>query len=718
MAAVLSTSMSLTGEGEPEQLRVQMVSGSFFPLLGVRALEGRTFVAADDGPEERGAVMLSEGLWRRRYGGRADVIGRVVTLSDRRVEIVGIVPGSFRFDLAADAWLLGRRGVPFASNALGDITTNRDVHIVTVVGRLRDGITLGAAQADLDAIAARLARDYPQFNTGRTVTVEPLASALVGDTSRIVLALLGAVTLLLLIASVNVANLLLVRADGRTLELAMRTALGASRSRVASLLLVESVILAGLGGLTGVALAIWGSDALLQLAPPDLPRLTEVTVDVRVLAFASALTLVVGLGFGAWPAWRGSRQTIGATLNTVARGTVGRDRRRAQQVLVAGELALALVLLVGAGLLVSSFSRLMHTPPGYDPRGIVSAEVSLPSDRYGDPARKARFHETVLEGLRSAPGITEAAMGLTAPVSFGMSRGVWLDGKPDPPPGQTRGMGFLTVSDNYFRVLGIPVRRGRAFTDRDDAGTAPVAIVNETFARRYFPGEDAIGKRIGFGDRKYAGYWRTIVGIAADTRRLSDPARPAAYIPFRQNVEPWNSGVYFVKTSLPTAAAGDLLRRAVLGGDPDQPISRVRTLDEALYRSVSTERFTTIVSAAFALLALVLAAVGTFGVMSHLVGTRVRELGIRMALGAQRRDVVRLVLGQMTRVVALATAAGLSGSWLLGGSIRALLFEVTPGDPATIATAVSALAGSALVAAYIPVRRALAQNPLASLRAE
>jgi putative ABC transport system permease protein len=718
MAAVMSTSMSLTGDGDPEQLRVQSVSGAFFPLLGVKAIAGRTFVAADDGPEERGAVILSEGLWKRRYGGRADAIGRVITLSDRRVEIVGIVPDTFRFDVPADAWLLGRRGVPHASNMLGDLTTNRDVHIVTVVGRLRQGVTIAAAQSDLEAIAARLARDYPAYNTGRTVALEPLASALVGDTSTVLFALLGAVTLLLLIASVNVANLLLVRSEGRTLELAMRTALGASRGRLASQILVESLVLAALGGLAGALLAMLGTDALLRLAPADLPRFEEVAIDMRVLAFAFLLTLVVGVAFGCWPAWRASRQTIGATLNTVARGSVGRDRRRAQQLLVAGELSLALVLLVGAGLLVSSFARLLSTPPGYDPRGIVAADVALPGDRYANPARKARFHEDVLEQLRSTPGITGAAMGLTAPISSGMSRGVWIDGRPDPGPGRSPSMGFLTVSENYFQLLGIPLRRGRAFTARDDAGAPTVVIVNEAFARRHFPGEDAVGKRIGFGDPKYAKYWRTIVAVAADTRRLSDPPRPTAYIPLQQNIEPWSTGVFFVKTSLPTAAAGDAIRRAVLTADRDQPISRVRTLDEALYRSVSTQRFTTIVSTSFAALALLLAAVGTFGVMSHIVGTRTRELGIRMALGATRGDVVRLVLGQTSRIVAAALAAGLGAAWLLGGAMQSLLFEIKPSDPTTFTVAAFGLASVALIAGYVPVRRALARNPLTSLKNE
>jgi putative ABC transport system permease protein len=718
MAALMSTSMSLTGDGEPEQLRVQSVSGTFFPLLGVKAMAGRTFVAADDGPEERGAVMLSEGLWKRRYGGRADAIGRVITLSDRRVEIVGIVPDTFRFDVPADAWLLGRRGVPHASNMLGDLTTNRDVHIVTVVGRLRQGVTIAAAQSDLEAIATRLARDYPAYNTGRSVALEPLASALVGDTRTVLFALLGAVTLLLLIASVNVANLLLVRSEGRTLELAMRTALGASRGRLASQILVESLVLAALGGLAGALLAMLGTDALLRLAPADLPRFEEVAIDMRVLAFASLLTLVVGIAFGCWPAWRASRQTIGATLNTVARGSIGRDRRRAQQLLVAGELSLALLLLVGAGLLVSSFARLLSTPPGYDPRGIVAADVALPGDRYANPARKARFHADVLEQLRSEPGIAGAAMGLTAPIASGMSRGVWIDGEPDPGPGRRPSMGFLTISENYFQLLGIPLRRGRAFTARDDAGAPTVVIVNEAFARRHFPGEDAVGKRIGFGDPKYAKYWRTIVAVAADTRRLSDPPRPTAYIPFQQNTEPWSTGVFFVKTSLPTAVAGEAIRRAVLTTDRDQPISRVRTLDEALYRSVSTQRFTTIVSTSFAALALLLAAVGTFGVMSHIVGTRTRELGIRMALGATRGDIVRLVLGQTSRIVAGAMAAGLGAAWLLGGAMQSLLFEVKPGDPTTFTVAAFGLASVALFAGYVPVRRALARNPLTSLKNE
>jgi predicted permease len=720
MAAVRGSSMSLTGAGDPEQLQVQSVSGNFFTLLGVRAIVGRTFEPADDGPEDRGAVMLSEGLWKRRFGGRTDVIGSQITLSDRRVEIVGVMPESFRFESPADAWLLGRRGVPHMSNMLGDLTTNRDVHIVTVIGRLREGVAIQAAQSELDAIAARLAREYPQFNAERGVLIEPLAPALVGDTSTIVLVLLGAVTLLLIIASVNVANLLLVRTDARSLELVMRTAMGASRRRLASQILIECLLLAGLGGLLGVTLAVWGTEALVRLAPQQLPRLDEVTVDLRLLAFGFFLTLGVGLGFGLWPAWRASRQTPGTTLNTVARGAVSRDRRRGQQILVTGELTLALVLLIGAGLLVSSFTRLLTTPTGFDPHQIVAADVSLPGDRYADPQRKARFHADVLERIRNSPGITSAAMGMVAPgASFDMTRGVWLDGQPEPPPGRTPGMAYQLISPNYFQLLRIPLLRGRLFTERDDAGAASVVIVNESFARRYFPGEDVIGKRIGFGDRRYAKYWRTIVGVVADMRRQpADAPIPTSYAPFEQNVEPWSTASYLVKTSLPAAAAGDIVRRAVLAVDADQPVSRVRTLDDALSRSVDVQRFTTLVSTSFAVLSLLLAAVGTFGVMSHIVGTRTREMGIRMALGAQRRNIVALVLRQTAVDVGIAMLAGLGGAALLGRSMRTLLFEVTPGDPATLAVAAAVLGTAAFAASYLPIHRALAQNPLASLRSE
>jgi putative ABC transport system permease protein len=720
LAAIRDASMSLTGGGDPEQVRVHSVSGNFLSLLGAQALVGRTFLPADDdqGPWDR--VMLSEGLWKRRYGSRPDIVGATVTLGGHPMEVVGVLPASFRFERPVDLWLLGRRGIPRAGPVPGDLTTNRDVHILQVIGKLAPGVPLRVAEAELDAHAARLAREFPQTNAGYGVALDPLQVALVGDTRPVLAVLLGAVAVLLLIAAANVANLMLVRTGQRTVELTMRSALGASRGRLLVQILIEAVLLAGIGGMLGVALAAWGVSTLVGLAPPDLPRLDEVTLDTRVLAAGLVLTMVTGCAFGLWPAWRASRTGIAAAAGGQGRMTPGRDRRRAQQLLVGSELALAQVLLVTAGLLVVSFARLLAVDPGFKTRDIVTIGVSLAADIYGaDPARKARFHEEVLERAAALPGVEGVAMSLTAPLSGGINRGVWIEGRPALRPGERQTMTFMPVSERYFDVLALPLRNGRRFNTRDSAVSERVAIVNEAFVRRYLGSSDPLTQRIGFGNPESPGYWRRVIGVVGDAReRITQPAPPTAYIPFRQDLESWNFASYEIATSLPAAAVSASVQRAVLEVSHDQPISRASTLEEALADAMAVERFTTLLAGLFAGLALALAAVGTFGVMSHVVAARRRELGVRIALGAQNRAIVRLVVVQSLRTVGLASLAGLAGAFFAGRSMSTLLYQVRPGDPPTIVTAVAVLFGTALLATYLPVRRALAANPIASLRNE
>ena len=720
LAAIRTASMSLTGGGDPEQISVNSVSGNFLTLLGARAIAGRTFLPEDDEQGQWDRVVLSEGLWRRRYGGRADMVGATVTLAGTPMEVVGVLPSSFRFERPADVWLLGRRGVPRSGSMLGDISTNRDVHILQVIGKLAPGVPLPVAQAELDAHAARLARQFPQTNTGYGVLLDPLQVALVGDTRPVLAVLLGAVTVLLLIAAANVANLMLVRTGQRTVELTMRSALGASRGRLLVQILVEAVLLAGVGGVLGVALAAWGVNALVGLAPPDLPRLDEVSVDTRVLACGFLLTLITGCAFGLWPAWRASRASVAAAIGGQGRVTSGRDRRRAQQLLVGGELALAQVLLVAAGLLVASFARLLASDPGFTARDIVTVSVSLAAETYGaDPARKAQFHALVLERAAALPGVEGVAMSLTAPLAGAINRGVRIEGRPAPRPGERQTMSFMPVSERYFDVLGLPVKRGRPFSTKDSATSERVAIVNEAFVRRYLGSADPLTQRIGFGSPDNPNYWRRVIAIVGDAReRIGAPAAPTAYIPFLQDLEPWNFASYEIKTSLPAAAVAASVQRAVLGVAHNQPISRARTLTQTMADAVAVERFTTLLAGLFAGLALVLAAVGAFGVMSHVVAARRRELGVRLALGARNGDIVRLVVFQSLRTVGLASAAGLAGAFFAGRSMSALLYQVRPGDPPTIATAVALLFATALMATYLPVRRALAANPIASLRNE
>jgi putative ABC transport system permease protein len=718
LAAIVNASMSLTGGETPEQVRVQSVSGSFFPLLGIDPVAGRLFDAKDDenGPFDR--VVLGERLWRNRYGARTDLERLQVVLGGRPMEVVGVAPAAFRFERPADLWLLGYRGVPRGSTAAAGTTTNRDIHVLQVIGALAQGVSLPVAQAELDAQAARLARAFPATNTGTGIAIEPLANALVGDTSRVLVVLLAAVVTLLVIASVNVANLMLVRITQRHVELTMRSALGAAPGRVVRLILIETIVLAAIGGLLGVAVAYWGVTALTHLAPPNLPRFDEVTVDARVLAAGLGLTLITGCGVGVWPAWRAARASLTPSLASGDRASSPRDRRRGQFLLVGAELALAQILLVGAGLLVTSFQRLTAVDPGISVDRLITVDVSLDPNKYGrSPDRKLAFHEAVLQEIAGTAGIDTAAMALTRPLSAAINRGVWIEGRPEPRPGERQTMSFGAVSEEYFDLLAMRIRLGRGLTIHDGSESEPVVVVNEAFVRQYLAGGDPLTRRIGFGDRSGGNYWRRVVGVVSDAKeRLAAPAQPTAYLSFRQDTERWNFASYVMRTSLPPDTLSRSVQQAVLRVDPDQPISRVRTLAESVAQAVAVERFTATLSGAFAVLALALAAVGAFGVMSHVVGTRRRELGVRLAVGAQARDIVWLVGADCLRIVGFASIAGLAGAAIAGRSIATLLFGVTPGDPATLAASAAILGGTALVATYLPVRRALASNPIASLR--
>ena len=718
LAAVSMNPVRLTGDGTPEQALAAQISGNFFSVLGVNAIAGRTFLPADDAPGQPAQAVLSESLWERRYGRASDLVGRTITVSDQPVEVVGIAPADFRFEEKVDIWLLGDRGLP-RFTSIPNLAQNRDVHILTVVGRLRPDVSLPEAQGELDVISARLAREYPATNKGWGTALDPLQSALVGHTQRMLVLLLAAVALMLVIASVNVANLMLVRTKARAVELAMRSALGASPGRVIRQILAESTVLAACGGALGLALAAWGVSALVQLAPEGLPRLEEIAVNRRIAVFAVAVTAAVAFGFGLWPAWRASRAPLTTALQGSVRSTSGRGSRRSQLLLVSSELAIAQVLLVAAGLLLASFVRLTSLNPGFDPRDLVAVDVSLPGSKYRDAAARIKFHEDVLARLSATPGVRSVATAMQAPMRPTITRGVWIEGRPAPPPGEANLTAFLTVSEQYFETTGIRLLRGRALT-RDDSLRAPdVIVINEAFARRYFPGQDPIGKRIAYGARSDDHYWRTIVALAADTReQLGQPPRATTYAPFRQGLDPFTFAAYLVKTSLPVATIGDTVQRAVSASDPDQPISRLRPVEADMRASVATQRFTMLIATLFAGLALVLAAVGTFGVMSHVVRNRTREIGVRIALGATRRNIVALVMGEAGTVVLASTIAGLAVAAALGRYIQTLLYEVTPGDPPTMALSGAALVGVALLASYVPIRRMLAQNPLASLRNE
>jgi len=717
LAAVSTNSMRLTGDGAPELVPGAQVSGNFFSLLGVHALAGRMFVPADDAPGRPAQAVVSEPLWERRYGRAANLIGRTITVSDQPVEVVGIAPAGFRFENRTEIWLLGDRGLPRFSS-IGNLHQNRDVHMLTAVGRLREGVSLSEAQAELDVIAARLAREYPKTNKGWATALDPLHSALVGHTRRMLMLLLGAVALMLLIASVNVANLMLVRTKAREVELAMRSALGASPGRVVGQLLAESTVLAVCGGALGLVLAAWGVNALVTLAPEGLPRLEEIAVNGRIAVFAVGVTALVTLGFGLWPAWRASRAPLNAAIQASVRSTSAAGNRRSQLMLVSGELAIAQILLVAAGLLLASFARLTSLDPGFDPQDLVAVDVSLPGVKYRDADVRIRFHDDVLARLASTPGVRSAAMAMQAPMRPApVTRGVWIEGRPAPAPGEYNLTVFTTVSEQYFDTTGIRLLRGRALTRDDNLRSPDVVVINEAFARKYYPGQDPIGKRIAYGFPNNEHYWRTIVGLAADTYEgLGQPSRATTYAPFRQALDPFTSGAYLVKTSLPPETVGETVRQAVLASDRDQPISRVRPVLADMHASIATQRFTMLIASLFAGLALMLAAIGTFGVMSHVVRGRTREVGVRIALGATPLNIVRLVMVEAGKVVLGSSVIGIAAAVASGRYIEALLYDVKPGDPSTVALSGLVLMSVALLASYVPIRRMLQLNPLASLK--
>jgi putative ABC transport system permease protein len=452
-----------------------------------------------------------------------------------------------------------------------------------------------------------------------------------------------------------------------------------------------------------------------------LPRLDEIAVNGRIAAFALAATAAVAFGFGVWPAWRASRAPLNSAIQGSVRSTASHERRRSQLLLVSSELTIAQVLVVAAGLLLASFVRLVSLDPGFDPRELVAVDVSLPGAKYRDAATRIRFHEQVLERLSATPGVRSVAMAMQAPMRPTITRGVWIEGQPEPRPGEFNLTAFMTVSEQYFATTGIRVLRGRAIVREDTLRSPDVVVVNEAFVRRYFPGQDPIGKRIGYGARPNTGehYWRTIVGLAADTReQLGQAPKSTVYAPFRQGLDPFTFSAYLVKSSLPVGTVGEAVQRAVMASDPDQPVSRLRPVEADMRASIAAQRFTTLIASLFAGLALMLAAVGTFGVMSHVVRGRTREIGVRMALGATKQSILKLVLGEAAGVVLASTVAGLAVAAMLGPSIQALLYEVRPRDPATMATAGLTLIVVAIVASYVPIRRLLAQNPLGSLRNE
>jgi putative ABC transport system permease protein len=727
LASYSSATLNLTGDGEPERLTGAAVSTNVFSTLGVEAALGRTFVTEDEQREGGRVVVLSDGLWQRRYGADPHIVGRSLTLDGKSYTVVGVMPAVFRFPIQSDLWIPGSRGsaVPPSLAAQfpeADLSTERDVHIYSVVGRLKPGVEVAQARAEMGTIAERLAQSYPETNGGLGTNIVPLHQQLVGGVQSILFILLGAVAFVLLIACTNVANLLLAHATQRERELAIRIALGAGRGRLIRQMLTESLLLSLTGGAIGLLIAMWGVDLFVALSPGDIPRLNEVGLDGRLLGFTLLISLVTGLGFGLLPALQATRFDPQHSLKEGGtKATEGGKGRRARNVLVVSQIALAQVLLIGAGLLIVSFMRLQAVEPGFNASNLLTARLSLSVAKYKEQNKKIVFYNQLLERLQTVPGVRSVGLVMNLPLSgANMNRGFTVEGRLEPKPDENVTVDYQVISPGYFQTMEIPLVRGRAFTERDTEGSPRVAIINEIMARKYFPGEDPLGRRIAFGDTGKEESWRTIVGIAGNVRHASinDPPFPGAYTPYAQDRESWSRMALVIRSNGDAAALSAAVRKELMAIDPEQPVSNMQTMEQVMATSITRPRFIMLLLGLFAGVALALATIGIYGLMSYSITERMHEFGIRMALGAQARDVLVMVLGGGLKLIVAGIAVGLLGAYALTRLMSSLLFSVSAVDPATFAGVSMLLTLVALLACYIPARRATKVDPMEALRYE
>ena len=717
-AAVQRSRVVLTGAGDAVRLDAAEVSASLFNVLRVHPEIGRTFASDEDTPGKTNVIVLSYALWQERFGGSRDVVGKRIQIDGVAKEVIGVAPKGFSYPAGREAWM------PIAYDQ-DFVSKQRGAWQISGVARLKDGVTPAQSAAEVESIGRNLARQYADFNANVGMTTAPLHEAMVGDVRSSVLVLLGAVGFVLLIACTNVANLLLARATARESEMAVRAALGASRGRLLRQLLTECVLLSLAGGALGLLLAVWGVSFLIGLKPADIPRLDAISVDASVIAFTIGVSLLTGLIFGLVPAAHASRAALSSSLKEGGRGAVvSRGSARLRSALVVVEMALAVLLLVGAGLLMRSFVRLQSVDPGFSPNQTLSFELTLPDSRYENDAPRVALFDQLLPRLRALPGVQRVGAVTGLPLAgFQFDISFMVAGRPPVPPADQPDMEIRVATADYFGTIGIPLVRGRLFSDDDRPGSPPVVLITEAAARRFFPNEDPLGKtiKLGWGKRNSAGRVTaggSVVGIVGDTKDagLDEPNAPQLYLPFRQ--WPVSAMSVLLKTSTPPASLADAVRTQVAAIDPNLPVSNIRTLDDIVSKSISQPRFYMTLLAIFAGVALVLAAIGIFGVLSYAVSQRTREIGIRMALGARESSVIGLVVWRAMGLVAVGVAAGLVGAAVVSHTLTKMLFGVTPTDPVTFVS-VSALLGLvALLASYWPARRAARVDPIVALRAE
>ncbi|HEY6387201.1 MAG TPA: ABC transporter permease [Candidatus Acidoferrum sp.] len=715
--------LTLTGRGEPSVVNVADVTGDFFALFDASPLAGRFFYQEDARAGAAPTVVISENLWRSELGADPRIVGTTIDLDKRAFMVIGIAPAGFCFPLFPSVTVPPQVWIPIVQDPVfGPRTERRTGHLVQVTGRVKPSVAMAQVQADMDDLSDRLAKEFPAVNQGWQIRLAPLREMIVENVKSPLLVLLGAVGLVLLIACANIANLLLARATSRAREIAVRTTLGAGRARIVCQLLTETAVLTLLGGVAGVLLARWGAAGLSALLPTDIPRVNEIGIDYSVLGFALLLSVLVSGAAGLVPAFYMAKANLQESLREGGgrNGASGKGRR-ARNFFAAGEIALAVVLLVGAGLLLRSFAKLLSVNPGFEVEHIVKAEISLPQAQYSKPQQWAAFADDLLKRVQSEPGMQETAMALPMPLADQqVNLSFDILGRPAASASEARQANYVSVSPEYFRVMGVPLLEGRIFDAHDVMEASRVTIISKGLARTYFPNEDPLGKQLSFAFPQgvVGGVAREIVGVVGDVRGVAlgaDPG-PILYVPYAQ--EPlWGAGL-LVKSTLSASGVGATIRQDVEKIDRDLPISQFGKMTDAVEASVAEPKVRAFLLALFAAMALILAATGIFGVISYSVACRTNEIGIRMALGASRSVILRMISWETATLTLAGLAVGLVGALAATRLLGHMLFGVKAYDPATLTAVALILGAVAAIAGLVPMRRAMGVDPLVALRHE